>query len=249
MGYADYERGLVLMGLAVVTGAGRGLGRAIAARLARDGFEVAAVDVDGDSAAGTAATVGGTGHCCDVADREAVRRLAADIGPAQVLVNNAGIWSYGSLVDAADDDIDRVLSVNLIGTLNCCRAFVPGMVSTGRGVIVNLSSVAAAMAAATVEVYPVTKGAIEVMTRQLALELGPNGIRVNAIGPGNMLTEGTAAAYQGDRLAERAAGVPLRRIGTPEDIANAVGFLASDQASYISGQVIYVDGGVSAMTR
>jgi NAD(P)-dependent dehydrogenase (short-subunit alcohol dehydrogenase family) len=237
------------MGLAVVTGAGRGLGRGIAERLARDGFEVWALDVDGDSAAATAAAIGGTGNRCDVADRDAVRSVAAQIGPVEVLVNNAGVWSYGPLTGATDEDVDRVISVNLLGTLNCCRAFASGMISAGRGVIVNLSSVAAATAAGGVEVYPVTKGAVEVLTRQLALELGPSGIRVNAIGPGNMLTEGSAPAYEGDRMAQRAATVPLRRIGTPEDVANAVAFLVSDQASYISGQVIYVDGGVSAMTR
>jgi 3-oxoacyl-[acyl-carrier protein] reductase len=237
------------MGLAVVTGAGRGLGRAIAGRLARDGFEVSSLDVDGDSAAATAVAIGGKAYGCDVSDRDAVRRVAAQLGPVDVLVNNAGIWSYGPLATATDDEIDRVISVNLLGTLNCCRAFAPGMVSEGRGVIVNVSSLAAAMAAVGVEIYPVTKGAVEVLTRQLAQELGPSGIRVNAVGPGNMLTEGSAPAYEGDRMAQRAATVPLRRIGTPEDIANAVGFLVSDEASYISGQVIYVDGGVSAMTR
>jgi len=233
---------------AVVTGAGQGLGRAIAERLAKDGFEIAAVDLDGEKAAATAEALGGSGHRCDVSDRAAVRALAAELGPVDALVNNAGIWSYGTVVQARDEDIDRVLSVNLYGTLNCCRAFAPGMVSAGRGTIVNLSSLAAAMAAGGVEIYPVTKGAVELLTRQLALELGPSGIRVNAIGPGNMLTEGTAPSYEGDRKAQRAATVPLRRIGTPEDIANAVGFLVSEQASYISGQILYVDGGVSAMT-
>jgi 3-oxoacyl-[acyl-carrier protein] reductase len=235
-------------GAAVVTGAGRGLGRAIAARLAGDGYAVVVVDIDADSAAATAAAVGGTGYRCDVADRASVRDLAGQVGPVDVLVNNAGIWSYGPLVGASDDDIDRVIGVNLMGTLNCCRAFAPSMVSAGRGVIVNLSSVAAAIAATAVEVYPITKGAIEMLTRQLAQELGPGGVRVNAIGPGSMLTEGTAAAYEGERLAQRAAAVPLRRVGTPEDVANAVGFLVSEQASYISGQILYVDGGSSAIS-
>lgn len=234
---------------AVVTGAGRGLGRAIAERLAKDGLQVAAVDLDGESAAATAAAVGGSAYRCDVADRAAVRALAAELGPVDVLVNNAGIWSYGPLIQARDEDLDRVLSVNLHGTLNCCRAFAPGMVSARQGVIINLSSLAAAMAAGGVEIYPVTKGAVEVLTRQLALELGPSGIRVNAIGPGSMVTEGTAPSYEGEKKAQRAALVPLRRVGTPEDIANAVSFLVSDQASYISGQILYVDGGGSAMTR
>ena len=237
------------MGVALVTGAGRGLGRAIAERLSADGLSIVAVDLDGDSAAATAAALGGTGHQCDVSDRNAVNDMAAKVGPVDVLVNNAGIWTYGSIVEASDADVDRVLAVNFRGTLNCCRAFVPGMVAAGGGAIVNLSSLAAAMAATGVEVYPITKSAVEALTRQLAQELGPNGIRVNAIGPGSMLTEGTAPAYEGERLAQRAALVPLRRVGTPQDIANTVAFLVSDQASYISGQIIYVDGGMSAVNR
>lgn len=237
------------MGTAVVTGAGRGLGRAIAERLAADGYQVVAVDLDADAAESTATAVRGTARRCDVADRAAVRALAAEVGPAEVLVNNAGIWTYGPLVDAADEDVDRVMAVNLGGTLDCCRAFAPAMAAAGRGAIVNLSSVAAAMSATVVEVYPVTKSAIEALTRQLAQELGPRGVRVNAIGPGSMLTEGTAAAYEGERMAQRAALVPLRRVGTPQDIANAVGFLVSEQASYISGQILYVDGGASASSR
>jgi len=234
------------VGVAVVTGAGQGLGRAIVTRLADDGHRVVAIDIDGKKAMAAAEAVGGDGYECDVTDRTRVRALAADIGPVQILVNNAGIWTYGPLVAASDSDIDRVLAVNLMGTLNCCRAFAPGMVSAGQGAIVNLSSAAAASAATVVEVYPITKGAIETLTRQLAQELGPNGIRVNAVGPGSMLTEGTAHAYEGERRAQRAQLVPLRRIGTPVDIANAVGFLVSDQASYISGQVLYVDGGITA---
>jgi 3-oxoacyl-[acyl-carrier protein] reductase len=237
------------MGVALVTGAGRGLGRAIAGRLSEDGLSIVAVDLDGDSAAATAAAVGGTSHQCDVSDRDAVRELAASVGPVEVLVNNAGIWTYGSVLDASESDVDRVIAVNFRGTLNCCRSFVPGMIAAGGGAIVSLSSLAAAMAATAVEVYPISKAAVEALTRQLAQELGPSGIRVNAIGPGSMVTEGTAHAYEGERMAQRAALVPLRRVGTPDDIANAVAFLVSDQASYISGQVIYVDGGVSAVNR
>ena len=238
-----------MTGRALVTGAARGLGRAIALRLGRDGFGVIAADLDLGGAEHTAASCGGQAARCDVSDRDSVLSLAERFGPVEVLVNNAGIWTYGPLTTASEEDIARVISVNLMGTLHCCRAFAPGMVAAGKGVIVNMSSLAAAMAAPGVEIYPVTKGAVELLTRQLALELGPSGVRVNAIGPGNMLTEGSAPSYEGDRMAARAATVPLRRVGTPDDISNAVSFLVSEQASYISGQVIYVDGGVSAMNR
>jgi NAD(P)-dependent dehydrogenase (short-subunit alcohol dehydrogenase family) len=237
------------MGVAVVTGAGQGLGRAIASRLANDGHRVAVVDIDRVKAKAAAEAFGGDAYECDVTDRVGVRRLAEQIGPVEILVNNAGIWTYGPLIDAADADIDRVLAVNVIGTLNCCQAFVPGMVESGGGAIVNLSSAAAPQASTVVEVYPITKSAIETLTRQLALELGPSGIRVNAIGPGFTLTEGSAHAYEGELQEQRAQMVPLRRIGTPNDIADAVGFLVSNQASYISGQVLYVDGGMTAPTR
>jgi 3-oxoacyl-[acyl-carrier protein] reductase len=230
----------------VVTGAGQGLGRAIAARLSADGYQAVCVDINAERAKLAADAVGGTAYQCDVADRAAVAALAAEVGSVRVLVNNAGIWTYGSVLTAADADVDRVLAVNLIGTLNCTRAFVPAMETAGGGVIINLSSTAAAVAATVVEVYSISKAGVEALTRQLAQELGPRGIRVNAIGPGSMLTEGTAPAYEGDRYAQRAAMVPLRRVGTPEDVANAVSFLVSEEASYISGQILYVDGGVSA---
>ena len=236
------------MGVAVVTGAGQGLGRAIASRLANDGHRVAVVDIDHVKAKATAAAFGGDAYECDVTDRAGVRRLAEQIGPVEILVNNAGIWTYGPLIGAADADIDRVLAVNLIGTLNCCQAFVPGMIESGGGAIVNLSSAAAPLASTGVEAYPISKSAVETLTRQLALELGPSGIRVNNIGPGSTLTEGSAPSYEGELHEQRARMVPLRRIGTPNDIANAVAFLVSDQASYISGQILYVDGGMTAAT-
>ena len=234
------------MGIAVVTGAGRGLGRAIAGRLAADGHEIVAVDIDGASADAAASELGGKGRQCDVADIGAVRALAADVGPVDILINNAGIWRFGPLIDATAEDIDAVMRVNLLGTLHGCQAFSAGMAERGGGAIVNLSSAAAITRSPGIQVYPVTKGAVETLTGQLALELGPLGIRVNAVGPGLIVTEGTAPNFAGERRAERARQVPLRRVGAPTDIANAVAFLASDQASYVSGQILYVDGGVSA---
>jgi NAD(P)-dependent dehydrogenase (short-subunit alcohol dehydrogenase family) len=220
------------MATAVVTGAGQGLGRATAVRLAADGFDVAAVDRNGDTAAATAEVVGGTAYTCDVRDREGVRALATEIGPVQALVNNAGIWRYSDLHSITPEDAHDVLDVNLLGTLWCIQAFAPLM--TRGGSIVNFSA---------------SKAAIEALTGQAAQELAPAGIRVNAVGPGSVLTEGTAPAYEGERFEARARMVPLGRVGTPEDIADVVSFLVSDAARYVSGQVVYVCGGVTASRR
>ena len=237
------------MATAVVTGAGQGLGRATAVRLAADGFRIVALDRNGDTAAATADAVGGTAHTCDVRDRDAVRAVAAEIGPVQVLVNNAGIWRYSDLLSITPEDARDVLDVNLLGTLWCIQAFAPLIAANGGGSIVNFSSVAAAMRAPSVGIYSASKAAIEELTGQAAQELAPSGIRVNAVGPGSVLTEGTAPAYEGDRLEARARMVPMGRVGAPDDIADVVSFLVSDAARYVSGQVVYVCGGVTASRR
>jgi 3-oxoacyl-[acyl-carrier protein] reductase len=207
---------------------------------------VRAVDIDQESAAATATMVDGTAYRCDVGDADAVRALAGEVGPVDILINNAGIWRFGPILEASETDLSDVLRVNLLGTVHCCQAFAPGMADKGGGAIVNLSSAAAAMHASGVGIYPASKGAIELLTQQLAVELGPQSIRVNAVGPGLIVTEGTAANYEGDRQSQRARAVPLQRVGEPTDIANVVAFLVSEQSSYVSGQVIYVDGGVTA---
>ena len=225
------------MSVAVVTGAGRGIGRAIARRLQADGRKVIAIDKqEGD----------GVDEVCDVSDAAAVKAVADRIGPIDVLVNNAGIWLFSSLLDMPPEDALTVLQVNLLGPVYCSQAFVPGMAANGGGAIVNISSVAAATRSPGVGMYPASKAAVETLTRQMAMEFGPMGIRVNAIGPGLIVTEGTAHNYEGGRGEERAQSVPIRRTGTPEDIADVAGFLVSDQSRYVTGQVIYVDGGVTA---
>lgn len=218
----------------------------MATRLAADGFHVVVVDIDAARAVATAELVSGTGRQCDVADAGAVEALAGDLAPVDVLVNNAGIWRFGALLDQPVDNVVRVLDVNLLGTVHCCRAFTPTMAEHGGGAIVNLSSAAASMRSGGLGIYPVSKGAVELLTQQLAAELGPTGIRVNAVAPGLIVTEGTAQNYQGEHQERRSRSVPIGRIGTPEDIANVVSFLVSDQASYVTGQVIAVDGGVTA---
>jgi 3-oxoacyl-[acyl-carrier protein] reductase len=238
--------------IAIVTGAGQGLGRATCLRLARDGFLVHALDIDESKAEQTAKLLrelpgspGGGAIGCDITDSAALAKAASGFSRLDVLVNNAGIYHYGTLTESSDADVDDVMAVNLLGTLGCIRAFKQALIAA-RGSVVSLSSVAAVTNSPEFGIYPVTKVAIEGLTRQLTLELGPHGIRLNAIGPGFIRTEGTDQSYQGDASDRRTQLVPLRRLGKPEDIANVVAFLAGPDSSYVSGQVIYVDGGVSA---
>jgi NAD(P)-dependent dehydrogenase (short-subunit alcohol dehydrogenase family) len=239
------DREVGAMGIAVVTGAGHGLGRETAGLLAARGHDVVAVDIDADSAISAAAAIGGQGFGCDVSDREAVKELAGKIGPVDVLVNNAGIWRFGPLLELSRADVEDVVNVNLFGTLWCVQAFAPGMAGRG-GSIVNLSSGAARMHSAGTGIYPTTKNAIEALTVQLAVELGPSGIRVNAVAPGSILTEATAAILSDSDRAERERTIPGGRLGRPADIAEAVAYLVSDQAGYVTGQVLYVDGGLTS---
>jgi 3-oxoacyl-[acyl-carrier protein] reductase len=234
------------MQTAVVTGAGRGLGKATARRLARDGFTVVALDIDADAADATAEEVGGVGHQCDVTDPASLAEVAQHVERCDALVNNAGIWKFHPLLEASADDIASVLAVNVVGIVNVCQAFVPKMIAHGGGAIVNLSSGAAWTNSPGVGIYPASKAAVESLTKQMAIEWGPQGVRANAVGPGLIVTEGTQANYQGDRRVERGRPVPLRRVGEPQDIADVIAFLCSDDARYVSGQVVYVDGGVTA---
>lgn len=224
------------MGLAVVTGAARGLGAAIADRLEADGFEVARVDAEpGDGVI-----------VCDVSDRRAVDEVARRLGTVDVLVNNAGIWRFAALEDVTPADFDRVLQVNLGGTFHCTQAFGRGMLAAGSGAIVNVVSIAAAVANPSVGAYSASKSGVLALTRQTALEWGPRGVRANAVGPGLVPTPGTGTVYDDESVrATRAGAVPLRRLGTSTDIAGVVSFLVSPDAAYVNGQVLYVDGGLS----
>jgi 3-oxoacyl-[acyl-carrier protein] reductase len=234
------------MQTAVITGAGRGLGKATARRLARDGFLVVVLDIDADAATATADELGGVGHQCDVTDPDALLDIASRIERCDALVNNAGIWRFQPLLEMARADTEAVLAVNVGGIVNASQAFVPKMIAQGGGSIVNLSSGAAWTNSPGVGIYPASKAAVESLTKQMAIEWGPHGVRANAVGPGLIVTEGTERNYQGERRAERGKGVPLGHVGEPEDIADVIGFLCSDDARYVSGQVIYVDGGVTA---
>ncbi len=229
------------MPIAVVTGAARGIGAAIAERLEADGYEVLRLDLEG----GYDETTGTPVIECDVSDHAAVHRLAEEVGPVDALVNNAGIWLFSSLEQTDPERFNRVLAVNVGGTFNCTQAFGSGMLDRG-GSIVNIVSIAAAAASPGVGAYSPSKSAVLALTRQTAMEWGPRGVRVNAVGPGMVPTPGSHEVYHDERVREiRADAVPLRRLGDPVDIANVVGFLTGPDAAYVTGQVIYVDGGIS----
>jgi 3-oxoacyl-[acyl-carrier protein] reductase len=231
--------------VAVVTGAAQGIGRAIAMRLARDGFEVVAVDRDAAAVEHMGQEIGGRAYVLDVSDPDAVAALAGRLGPCRVLVNNAGIWRYALLSETTPQQAHDVLATNLLGPLLLMQALVPLM--AGGGSVVNISSVVAHSPPGGVGLYPPSKAALETLTRMAAAEFGPAGVRCNAVAPGLVPTEGTQAHF-GDESARagRGALLPLGRLGTPEDIAGVVSFLCSDDARYVTGQVIRVDGGYTA---
>lgn len=240
--------------VAVVTGAARGIGAAVCSRLRMDGYHVVGLDLiesdDTRSNTGAVQIREQPVFTCDVSDHRQVSEIAArverDIGPVTVLVNNAAIWSFGSIEDTSPVDFDRVLAVNIGGTFNCTQAFGRHMLGRSHGSIVNMVSIAALAANPNVGAYSASKAAVVAFTRQTALEWGPRGIRANAVGPGFVPTPGAGQVYDDEAVRTlRANAVPLKRLAEPSDIADAVAFLTSDQSSYVNGQVLYVDGGMS----
>jgi glucose 1-dehydrogenase len=244
---------------AVVTGAANGIGLACARRLAADGAAVALADVNaglGEAAAKQLRDEGARAIfvATDVTQRSAiealVERAVAEYGRLDIMLNNAGVALNASVLEMSDEIFDKVLSTNLrsafIGTQLAARQ----MVASGRGgVIINMSSVNALLAIPGLAAYACSKGALNQLTKVAAIELAPHNIRVVAIGPGTILTDLAKQAVMGDDSARRKilARTPIGRAGEPEEVASVASFLASDDASYITGQTIYPDGGRLAL--
>ncbi len=237
--------------VALVTGAAGGLGLAIGRRLAGDGYCVALLDIDAARVAEAASAVDHAhGYACDITDEasvdEALERIVDELGQApSVLVNNAGLVRFGDLLDHEVADFRAVVEVNLVGAFIVSRAVARRMAARGDGAIVNITSLNALAPSADAGAYPATKAALAKLTEQMVLSLAPRGIRVNAVAPGFINAGMSAPIYaEGDALAQREASVPAGRIGNAEDVAAAVSFLVSEEAGYIHGQHLVVDGGV-----
>ena len=238
--------------VALVTGASRGIGRGIALELARQGWDVCVNYLQRQQAAQeTAAIIRDLGQNAavvraDVADSGAVEAMARqaerELGPISLLVNNAGIAGQMQFQDITDEQWNRYLAVNLGGARNAIRAVLPWMLSEKRGCIVNISSIWGLRGASCETAYACTKAALIGLTRSLALELAPSGIRVNCVAPGVIDTDMVQVLGR-ETLRDLAEQTPLGRLGTPEDVAHAVAFFASDRASFLTGQVLGADGG------
>jgi glucose 1-dehydrogenase len=240
--------------VAVITGAARGIGRACAERFLEDGCKVVITDVDGDNLAKTAAEIGRQHDlrviACDVVRRADVDRAVAtavkEFGGLDIMVNNAGVARNQDLLDISEKDFDDVIAINLKGAFFGVQAAAKQMIAQGGGgVIINMSSVNALLAIPTLATYAISKGGMKQLTSVAAVALAPHNIRVVAVGPGTILTDMVASAIFNSEAARQSvlSRTPVGRGGEPSEVAAVVAFLASDDASYITGQTIYPDGG------
>ena len=236
------------MKTAIVTGGAAGLGADIAKVLTDNHYRVGIIDLGADRVESAAAVLpGAIGIEADVSSPEQVEAAFAAFGEApDLLVNNAGVVRFGGLEEQSDQDYIDVLNINLLGSCLCARQVAPGMMSRGSGHIINFTSINGIHPAPGVGLYGGTKAAMANMTQAMAIEWGPKGIRVNAIAPGFIDAGMSKPIYADPKVREvRGGGVPLRRLGDANDIAQAVLFLDSDDAQYIHGHQLVVDGGVS----
>jgi NAD(P)-dependent dehydrogenase (short-subunit alcohol dehydrogenase family) len=234
--------------LALVTGGGSGIGEGIARAMAENGARVIVADVNAEGAGRVAASIGGDHYVLDVSDRAACDALAGKVGPISILVNNAGIIRRGKLeADTARADWDATMAVNLDGPYNMVTAFLAQLKAT-KGSVINIGSVQSFVALPNSAAYTTSKGGVRALTKALAIELSPQGVRVNAIAPGMIATPLNAAARQNpDYMANFSQRIPLGRLGDPGDIAGPAVFLASDLARYVTGVTLPVDGGFLAL--
>ena len=237
----------------LVTGGAQGIGEACCRRFAREGAKVVIADIDDTRGAALASELGGLYEHCDVGDKAQVDALVAAAitahGRIDVLVNNAGIFKACDFLDITEADFDAVLRVNLKGAFLVAQAVAREMARAGRGSIINMSSVNGTLAIPSIASYNVSKGGINQLTRVMALSLADQGVRVNAVAPGTIATELAAKAVltSEEAKARIMSRTPLRRLGEPAEIADTVAFLASDAASYITGEIVVVDGGRMAL--
>lgn len=241
--------------VAVVTGGARGIGLAIATRFLAKGYRVALLDIDRKTLAATAKLLADPARVfaatCDVSDpaqvKSAIKAVAAQFGRIDALVNNAGIAVFKPILETSFAEFQRVLAVNLGGAFNCTHACAPAMLKHGGGAVVNIASISGLRASTLRVAYGTSKAALIHLTRQYAAELGTVGIRVNCVAPGPVDTDMAALVHSVAIRQDYYDTIPLNRYGTPEEIAAAVVFLCSDDASYINGQTLAADGGFEAV--
>jgi NAD(P)-dependent dehydrogenase (short-subunit alcohol dehydrogenase family) len=237
---------------AVVTGAAGGIGAAICRRLAAEGFAVACLDVREEDAKRIAAELpAGRAYAVDVRDPESVhqagQQIRADLGAPWLLVNAAGVFSIQRVTELAEQEWDRILDTNLKGPFLTCREFLPAMIEARDGCIVNVASTAGVRGGRRRAAYCASKGGLVLLTRSLAIDHGSDGVRVNCLCPGLIDTEmADWIRHDEEALSRWASSIPARRMGTPEEIADGVAFLASGGASYLHGAVLMMDGGGTA---